>query len=329
MIDTITIRLNNKFFNQFFSPSTIYNNLTSIKKELATNQEGCEFVGYLKNLFVEVKGDRLTVSGSFAKYVYGSNLISLSKEELIQAVTEVSQILGASLWRGDLIRIDYAKDISVDYDPKYYLSNFISSNEYRIIPHKGSITLNKIRGLENLVICIYDKTRESKKNARDVFKYLSEQGTDLTKLLRFEVRAKYPIAPLLGFSQKRLPAVYLMSDILYERLEHNFYREMGKISIDKSISVCDHNFTTPKEFFDIHAINSILNEGLKENENFLAKKRENGEISSKVKCLILKRSRELANKYGSIVYENYHQEIFAKLNELKGKFQTQIFNSLS
>jgi len=64
------------------------------------------FKGKIKNMLIRYVNNKLTIEGSLAKFQYGNNIQLLTKQDALQAILELSNMLNLPLFEGTVERLD-------------------------------------------------------------------------------------------------------------------------------------------------------------------------------------------------------------------------------
>ena len=123
MIDTIHLILNktNAGKNFKWDIDKIVSNLDRVK---TTVNEGGSYYksGYLRNMRVSVNNDYIKVQGSLPKFYFlGNNLRTLTNDEIVDAMIDLSNFLELPLERSYIKRLDIARNLIVKRKVNYYL----------------------------------------------------------------------------------------------------------------------------------------------------------------------------------------------------------------
>ena len=93
-------------------------------------------VGSLQNMQIYIEPTFVLIQGSLPKYYYGSNLVSLPRTELSNAIDKLSTDLGLPLREAIITRIDIGMNVEVDNPcPQTGVTTIITSGEYQQAVH--------------------------------------------------------------------------------------------------------------------------------------------------------------------------------------------------
>jgi hypothetical protein len=118
------------------------------------------YLSNLRNLVVRIREKSLTISGSFAKYINGQNVDTLSPEDLGITVDLISKQLGVNLRWATVTRIDVALTAKMEFPAPAYLQLFLPSSRYGLNrSQENTIYIQSESRTRSLAA--YDKAAES------------------------------------------------------------------------------------------------------------------------------------------------------------------------
>lgn len=118
------------------------------------------YLSNLRNLVVRTREKSITISGSFAKYIHGQNVDTLTPEELGITLDLISQQLGVNLRWATATRIDVALTAKMAFPAPAYLQLFLPSSRYGLNKSQSdTIYIQSDSRTRSLVA--YDKAAES------------------------------------------------------------------------------------------------------------------------------------------------------------------------
>lgn len=194
----------------------LLDSLDNLKEHVNTNTGEVYHTGLLRNLRLSVSGERLGITGSFAKFLLKDNVQSLTRQSMENSVFELSNCLGLDVSHAKVNRVDLAQNLRVNHPPKTYYSVMLDAQYFKRLPqaNEGMYYSNSQRQM-----VFYDKLKESKLN-RNELPWLGDKY-----LLRYELRLlKKPHERLnrqpLTLSDLHDETVYMeLVDLLFDHFE--------------------------------------------------------------------------------------------------------------
>ena len=140
-------------------------------------------VGSLQNMQIYIEPTFVLIQGSLPKYYYGSNLVSLPRTELSNAIDKLSTDLGLPLREAIITRIDIGMNVEVDNPPRSYFSYFGILKKFERNIRRNSLYYEQ----KWCQLCFYDKVKEAKAHKDPL---LTSEMLD-KNILRYEIRYKH------------------------------------------------------------------------------------------------------------------------------------------
>ncbi len=245
-MDTISIKLGIEQAGNIDLLACIPAYLQDVSKHIF---EGSKVVitGKLKNLKVSVTDNAVSVKdGSLTKYYLGNNLMMLSRGDIKNAFHQLSDILHLPMYKADVKRLDFGKNISVAHSVSLYLQYLGSNGRYTRLEQKTALNY-KITGRE---LCVYDKLAEIKQRG-DVPTPLYENSN----VFRYEKRYLQNIAKY--FNYEKLTVENLYDENFYMGLVKDWYKDYLSIQKQKTFKI-DMGMITTKEQMKMLGVLSLV-----------------------------------------------------------------------
>ena len=160
-------------------------------------------VGSLQNMQIYIEPTFVLIQGSLPKYYYGSNLVSLPRTELSNAIDKLSTDLGLPLREAIITRIDIGMNVEVDNPPRSYFSYFGILKKFERNIRRNSLYYEQ----KWCQLCFYDKVKEAKAHKDPL---LTSEMLD-KNILRYEIRYKH--SWLKHYFKRNIKAKELFSSI--------------------------------------------------------------------------------------------------------------------
>jgi len=184
---------------------------------------GTTLSGNYRNLQVKQRNDLVTISGSLQKF---NRSESMSFEESRNAIFNLCETFSFEPSEAKVKRVDFAKNIKTECEPKIYYPFLGSHQHYFRSPYKNSLNYhNSLR-----VLSFYDKAKE--------------QGIS-GHLLRYEQRYYKPTSVF----KKELMLTDLITEEVYRYFLAKWQTDYRKIQKIKTIIPME-NFKNPTQFFN-------------------------------------------------------------------------------
>lgn len=171
--------------------------------------------GKIRNLRCKVFNSSIRIEGSLSKFYFGNNLETLDIFTTEKAVLELCRVLNLDLRKGEVTKIHFAENISVDYPTNRYFEKLGSISRYQ----KSSYSTGVLFSNNNKALLFYDKAEEMKKNQPMVLK----NKELVSNILRYELKLN-----------RRIKKILKKSQILFEDLYNaKFYKELLDLWVDE------------------------------------------------------------------------------------------------
>lgn len=219
--------------------------------------------GSLENLNVFLSQDKLLrISGSLAKFYYGSNLFPLSLSDTKRVIEKLSDLFHLDVAKGHLTRIDYGVNVLLNNPVEEYLNTFAESDGYtkNIKGQYGSRTISYKISYRD--IKFYDKIAEinDKKHQRN-------RDTGAIKcwhgfnILRYEASHIQPRRDIFkGFDNS---VALLCNTKFYRHIQSSLIEEYKSIPKQRIFRFEDQRVTCCASMLNSACINLCLNDALK------------------------------------------------------------------
>lgn len=205
-----------------------------------TNQYNKPYLRYtIKNISVRVKrfdnGFELTITGSLSKFLYDTNLVRFTRNDVKLAIEELSAKIGIDLSDAIIKRIDIAANLCMKYEPEIYHS---------LLSHKSRFKRTSIRNNETISfeightsLSFYDKKKEFLNRNRDKVDLKTAFSSFLKdkNLIRYELKLKKRLDMLGKGAPLRLKDIYVKA--VYRQLINIWYQQYSSISKDSMTAV--------------------------------------------------------------------------------------------
>lgn len=234
MIDTIKAFISKKeFANSIIPQKALIEKMTfgTVKKVSDFNDKQIGFEGMIANFFVRVTNDYIRLNGSLCKFLKGNNVDTLTTNEIKQALTKLSKLLGVQVGRGYLRRVDVGRNFELKNDAIDYFTLLKETPKY--YRNIDSSTLKYFRG--NYTLAFYDKGKE----IEDKLMKVRRRNPDINKsnILRYELRLEGNVARRLQYSNAKV--ALLLSPTFLNKLNEKWFRHYKKIVKEKSFVFSD------------------------------------------------------------------------------------------
>lgn len=201
-------------------------------------------VNSYKNLKLLLGESSLTISGSLTKFHCGNNVQNLTYNQLLESLKSLEVLLNLTLDDSIIKRIDIGCNIELTHPVSSYLSLLFPPEGSKLIHYESE---TKYFEGGSKTYCIYNKTKEAKKNPNKV--------STGEKLLRYELRFKKNVAKELGWSDAKLSNLYSAEH--YVKLVNNFWKSFCAISYKKEFSASPLDATKIKQLWDKFIVDGI------------------------------------------------------------------------
>lgn len=216
MIDTLTISVKKE--------AVLVPSLERIRE--TKSMWGITTEGNYRNLTIRERNDLVTISGSLTKFLKYENVSNLTFDECKEAIYSLCNLFSVEPEDATIKRIDFAKTINVDFEPKCYYQLLGNHRSYFRSPYKNSLNYSN----SNRRLNFYDKAKEQR---------------IIGNLLRYE---KKFFRPDLVFNKKLLLTDLLTEDV-FDHFTSSWKADYQKIEKVKKIIPME-KIRSPKLFFD-------------------------------------------------------------------------------
>ncbi len=298
-MDTITLRLNKEQAGDIDFLAEIPTNLQSISEH--KYESGLVIRGRLGNMLVSVTESSVKITNSLIKYYLGNNLQELRRSDIQRAITQLSDELHIPANKAEVLRFDYAKNITLSDEVTSYLSYLGNIGRYVRYQSKRGINY-KMAAKE---IAIYDKIAELK-NKREFIPPLY-QGKNI---MRIEKRHLVNIKKY--FNRSIITASTLYDEAFYLEVLKDWERDYFSIGKLHN-SVLDMSGITTKKQLYLLGVRALLEQQGGEAAALLQLKerQKKGELTKK-QVTDLKDAYIESNKYSILTKNN---ELVTELDE--------------
>lgn len=234
MIDTIGININGYKVKE----SELDNIIDSVDRETGETV----LRGNLGNLRIKQKGGSVSLFGSISKYYLGSNMESLDREGVGNAIEDIAKRIEIPIGEGDVYRVDVGANFVMDHPVGIYYRELGMLSRYKKSEIANKQTLLYTTSLVSIEF--YDKIKEVKRRRGEI-----EEEYIGKNVLRYEVQFKKAstLKKRLGIKELRF------GDICKEEIYNGLIRQWKEIyfSIDRVSSGIGHiESIKPKELRD-------------------------------------------------------------------------------
>ena len=178
--------------------------LTTVSNQ-GVNQYGEYITGYLDSLKVSISESRVKIYDcSLCKYYLGDNFKTLTKGDTKRAIQKISDCLHLPFDRANVTRIDFAKNMIMQYVEKVYYPYLGEAQYYTRSPQNNGLYYNN--QLRQLVF--YGKEYEQRLKRQPVPELYKNRN-----VLRFEMRFKKQLRQQL--KQAEITAGLLSDETFY------------------------------------------------------------------------------------------------------------------
>lgn len=145
MIDSITLKI---------EPPLLPN---EVIREIKT-AAGVKFNSKCRNMDLITTNDYTILKGSLPKFMHGSNVRTLSYEEVAATIQELSNHLGRDISNALILGVDWSTTIMTENKPKVYYSILGETHPFQRVPFKNSLYFNT----SAKKLLFYDKGKEAR-----------------------------------------------------------------------------------------------------------------------------------------------------------------------
>jgi len=264
--------------------------LTNVSTSVSEYGMTTETKGNLENYQVRILDDRIYFNGSIGKYYHGNNVVSLTKDDLKEALKKLKKTTGLQIYKADVCRIDIAMNIVLPHKFKSYTPFLENTPDYLVGRDKfGGMRYKTRQG--NIEFVFYDKLRELRN--RDELTYNLTKGyVGKGCMMRIEARIVKTARKTLLPKASKLMAVHLLSETVHRRLIWVWKKHYNKIPKSKSPRL-RFDVSGLKELKDILATYALHTIGLKDVLTDIEEMARQGEWSAKKKSTVRRGIKDL------------------------------------
>lgn len=194
--------------------------------------------GKLENLKVNYNEYSISIKGSLAKYYYGNNFNTLTKQETKDAIEMLSDDLGINISNSSISRLDFSTNLNTTYKPTIYYPFLGTLTRFNRLVQPSSIYYNQ----SSKRLLFYDKTKWAKQTRNHIpNEFIGEH------LLRYELVINKNINRF--FKKDKVLLKHLCEDYIFRTLLNAWKEYYNKIEkqTSKSIKIMTDNIQTPKD----------------------------------------------------------------------------------
>lgn len=249
---------------------TIPQYLTTVSNH-GVNQFGEYFTGYLESLKVSISENRVKISdSSLCKYYLGDNFKTLTKGDTKRAIEKISESLHLPFQLANVTRIDFAKNLIMQFDEKIYYPYLGEAQYYnRLEQNNGLYYNNQLRQL-----LFYGKEYEQKIKRQPIPELYKNRN-----VLRFELRFKKKLRQQLN--KPEITANLLYDEAFYSSLVTRWKNEYLAIQKINSKLISMKATGSTKELAENLALYTILELGQPQVLNRVKEWQVSGDITKK------------------------------------------------
>lgn len=219
--DTIKIKLTNDFDPSMNFFDRIPQHLTV--KSRGFDQSG-EFVkGNLRNLYVVVRQDGITIEGSIQVYAQQENLSDFSFKDMADVLHQLGVSLDLPIEEGKVSRFDFSGNIILKHPVEAYLVHFGQKSRFRRQEQNNGLYYQT----KEKTLLFYDKIKEMKAKRGLIPQYFEGKN-----ILRYELRFMKRLPRQFNVSE--LQVKHLLEPSFFNALCHQWRNEYKSILKNKS-----------------------------------------------------------------------------------------------
>lgn len=253
MFDTLHYNLPRERAGQI-DLSLLSDSLTRFTEIVREDNSVC-YAGYLnKNFKVSLSDRNIKFKGSLAKYFFDDNYNTLTRSDTKRALEKMADELHLNIFDADLTRIDFARNLIMDYSPQTYYP-YLGESQYftRLLQPKSLYYSNSLR--QKL---FYDKKAEGRSKKVSTPRIWDGQNT-----LRYELRIIGRIPQQLNCPEVKTSMLF--DEDFYMKLFDRWHNEYLSINKFQNLNFNLMNIKSPKDFMkqlQVKAIQEIGQENL-------------------------------------------------------------------
>ncbi|MEE4196571.1 MAG: phage/plasmid replication protein [Bacteroidales bacterium] len=305
MYDTLHMWLEWSKVEQLDLTQTI--NILSNTKEYRSKDNN-SLIGKLNNFRVTINETGISLKGSLAKYYYGNNFETLTRDDTKKAIEKLSADLYLPMQLSKITRLDFGANLILNYPVSSYIS-FLGDKRYfkRVQATKTSLYYNTIKKRIN----IYDKIKEAKSKKSYIPDYFKRKN-----VLRYELRFEKRVSE--QFNRPELIASTLYDEDFFKSLINILKQEYDSIQKINKLDVKNvKEIKTPND--GINALcGALLNKaGLDTITNFITDiKAKNVYKYPKYYSIVNSKLKDLANNTQISMQNEFISELDIKIKNL-------------
>ncbi len=235
------------------------------------NQYGEYVTGYLDSLKVRVTENKVSIyDSSLCKYYLGDNFKTLTKGDTKRAIQKISDCLHLPFDLANVTRIDFAKNLIMQFDEKVYYPYLGQAQYYKRLEQNNGLYYNN--QLRQLVF--YGKEYEQKQKRQPIPELYRDRN-----VLRFEMRFRKQLRQQL--KQPEITAGLLSDEAFYQSLVTRWKYEYNSIQKINSKMTGMKPTGSKKELTENLALFTIMEIGQPTVLNTVKEWQERGKISKK------------------------------------------------
>lgn len=243
-IDTIKLRI----------PVSEIQSANKIDWMLTTINPSGEIVGgrtWFGNINMNFWHGYIYLEGSISKYWAGSNVVGITYLEFTEAIAALEDMIGLSLAKWSLVRVDIAASMQVREPAHKYIKSLEYTSKFiKNIKAKGSITFKQAY----TSLKFYDKVAEAKKQG------LLPAGYNNNNLLRYELMLSK--GAIKAIFKKNITLLDLTTPKCYSMLIYEWVRRYAAIHKGKSENFDPAVVSQPSQIKDYLAYEGVNSVGL-------------------------------------------------------------------
>jgi hypothetical protein len=220
-----------------FDDSKILQSLNNTKQHCNTVDGQVYYTGSLGNCRVSLSGQGISLKGSLAKYFLPDNFHTLTRSDTKRAFEKMADDLHIPIQRAKVTRIDFAKNMLMNYNPEAYYSFLGETQHYKRLPQDKSIYYSN--GLRQMVF--YNKVAEGKAKRQSLPDVWNGQN-----ILRYELRFTKKLTK--QFKRPEIKANTLTDEKFYMELVNKWIAEYEANNKLHSINFNLSDMNSPKDF---------------------------------------------------------------------------------
>jgi hypothetical protein len=244
--------------------------LTSVSSH-GVNQFGEYITGYLDSLKVSISESSVKIKdSSLCKYYLGDNFKTLSRGDTKRAIDQISDSLHLPFQSANITRIDFAKNLIMQFDEKVYYPYLGEAQYYSRLPQNNGLYYNN--QLRQLVF--YGKEYEQRLKKQLIPELYKNQN-----VLRYEMRFRKQLRQ--QFNRPEIIASLLYDEVFYSSLVTRWKDEYLGIQKINSKLINMKPTGSKKELAENLALYTILEIGQPQILSKLKEWQETNQISKK------------------------------------------------